>query len=81
MRKPIVIPKLGAEMHSGTILEWYKQVGDVVKIEEPVCEVQAEKMTCEVEALYPGVICEIIGQVGEKYDVGEPIGYIEVSEE
>lgn len=81
MKRPIVIPKLGAEMHNGTILQWYKKVGDAVKFEEPVCEIQAEKMNCEVEALYPGVICEIIGKVGEKYNVGEPIGYIEESKE
>lgn len=44
---------------------------------QELCEIKTEKMNAQVESLYDGVITEITGQVGETYDVGAVIGYIE----
>ena len=61
MKQEINIPKLGSEMKTGQILEWHVKVGDHVEEDQELC----------------GVITEITGQVGETYDVGAVIGYIE----
>ena len=77
MKQEINIPKLGSEMKTGQILEWHVKVGDHVEEDQELCEIKTETMTAQVESLYDGVITEITGQVGETYDVGAVIGYIE----
>lgn len=77
MKQEINIPKLGSEMKTGQILEWFVKVGDHVEEDQELCEIKTEKMNAQVESLYDGVITEIIGKVGETYDVGAVIGYIE----
>lgn len=53
------------------------KVGDHVEEDQELCEIKTEKMNAQVESLYDGVITEIIGKVGETYNVGDVIGYIE----
>ena len=77
MKQEINIPKLGSEMKTGQILEWHVKVGDHVEEDQELCETKTEKMNAQVESLYDGVITEIIGKVGETYNVGDVIGYIE----
>lgn len=77
MKQEINIPKLGSEMKTGLILEWHVKVGDHVEEDQELCEIKTEKMNAQVESLYDGVITEIIGKVGETYNVGDVIGYIE----
>ena len=77
MKQEINIPKLGSEMKTGQILEWHVKVGDHVEEDQELCEINTEKMNAQVESLYDGVITEIIGKVGETYNVGDVIGYIE----
>lgn len=81
MKKEINIPKLGSEMKTGTILEWKVKVGDVVEEDDELCEIKTEKMNAQVESLYDGTITEIIGKVGETYNVGDVIGYMESDED
>ena len=77
MKQEINIPKLGSEMKTGQILEWHVKVGDHEEEDQELCEIKTEKMNAQVESLYDGVITEIIGKVGETYNVGDIIGYIE----
>ena len=77
MKQEINIPKLGSEMKTGQILAWHVKVGDHVEEDQELCEIKTEKMNAQVESLYDGVITEISGQVGETYNVGDVIGYIE----
>lgn len=77
MKQEINIPKLGSEMKTGQILQWYVKPGDTVEEDQELCEIKTEKMNAQVESLYDGVVTEIIGAVGETYNVGDVIGYIE----
>ena len=77
MKQEINIPKLGSEMKAGQILVWHVKVGHHVEEDQELCEIKTEKMNAQVESLYDGVITEIIGKVGETYNVGDVIGYIE----
>lgn len=77
MKQEINIPKLGSEMKTGQILQWFVKVGDEVEEDQELCEIKTEKMNAMVESLYAGVITEITGEVGQTYNVGDVIGYIE----
>lgn len=71
------MPRFGAAMKQGEILNWLTKVGDHVVKEQPIVEIQAEKMSAEVESLVDGTLVEIIAQEGETYEVGAVLAYIE----
>lgn len=71
------LPRFGAAMKEGEILEWQVKVGDHVDKEQELVEVQAEKMSAEVESLVSGTVVEIVAEEGETYEVGAVLAYIE----
>jgi pyruvate dehydrogenase E2 component (dihydrolipoamide acetyltransferase) len=60
-------------MESGTIVRWLKAEGDTVDRDEPLYELDTEKVTQEVEAGVSGVLLKILAQEGETLEVGKPI--------
>lgn len=74
----INMPRLGASMKKGDMLKWLVKEGDEVKKGDSLCEIQAEKMAADVESLYSGKVTELNAEIGETYDVGAVLGYIEV---
>lgn len=77
MKYEINMPKFGATMEDGEIVEWYVTVGDTVKKGDKLCSIMTEKLTNDLEAMHTGTVTEIITQVGEKANCGDIIGYIE----
>ena len=96
MAVPVPMPKQGQSVESCLIIKWNKKVGDKVKAEEPICEVETDKAVFEVEAPEAGTILKIfykegddvpvlntiaiIGQPGEKIDHLIPKKTVSVSE-
>lgn len=78
MHIDVVLPKIGMAMQDGTIVRWYKQVGDEVVHGEPLLEVETEKVAVDIESPDEGVLSEILAQTGETVDVGAVVGRIEV---
>ncbi len=76
MRIPVHMPTLGFDMEEGTILQWHKEIGDVVALGDIIAEVEAEKATVEVEALDSGLLTEIVHEAGAVVRVGDVIGYL-----
>lgn len=76
MAKEIILPKMGMDMSSGTIIDWLVEEGDAVKKGEPILEVMTDKVSIEVEAEESGVILKILGEVDHEYPVFSVIGYI-----
>ncbi len=76
MAKEVLMPKYGLTMTSGTIIKWLKDEGDDVSVNEPLLEIETEKITNTVDAAYSGVLLKQIGLEGEKYLVSQVIGYI-----
>ncbi|WKY43941.1 2-oxo acid dehydrogenase subunit E2 [Eubacteriaceae bacterium ES2] len=76
MAKEIILPKMGMDMSSGTIIDWFVEEGDAVKKGEPILEVMTDKVSIEVEAEESGVILKILGEVDHEYPVFSVIGYI-----
>lgn len=79
-KQEINMPRFGSTMVKGKINEWRVSVGDRVQEEDTLLEVQTEKTAAEVESLYTGTITEIIAKVGEDYEVGAVLGYMEEDE-
>lgn len=76
MAVEILLPKIGFSMNEGQIAEWLANDGDEVKEGQPLFSLEADKSTNEVEAPASGKL-RIVAQVGETYEVGTVLGYIE----
>ena len=73
MATEITLPRLGQGMEVGTIVRWLKAEGDTVAQDEPLYELDTEKVTQEVESPVAGVLLRILAQEGEEIEVGRPI--------
>lgn len=67
---------LAPEMEYGTVTRWLKAEGDPVQAGEPVVEVEAEKVTEEIEAPVAGTIEEIRAAEGDEVKVGDVLAVI-----
>jgi pyruvate dehydrogenase E2 component (dihydrolipoamide acetyltransferase) len=70
------MPSLGADMESGTLVDWRVKPGDTVKRGDVVALVETEKGVIEVEIFESGVIDSLIVQPGEKVPVGAPLALV-----
>ncbi len=73
MSTEVTLPRLGQGMESGTIVRWLKAEGDTVEQDEPLYELDTEKVTQEVESPVAGVVLKILAGEGEEIEVGKPI--------
>ena len=76
MSSEIRIPALGESVTEATIAQWYKKRGDRVALDEPLCELETDKVTVELPAQAAGVLDEILIGEGETVEVGALIGLI-----
>jgi len=75
MATEVKLPRLGQGMESGTIVRWLKSEGDDVKANEPLYELDTDKVTQEVESEVAGVLLKIVVREGET-EVGTTIAVI-----
>jgi len=75
----VIMPQLGETVTEGTVLVWHKKVGDAVKADENLFEVETEKVTTEIPAPAAGVLKEIIVREGTTVAVGARLAVIEVA--
>ena len=76
MSTEIRVPTLGESVTEATIGQWFKKVGDTVSADEPIVELETDKVTIEVPAPASGVLEAIAAQPGETVDVGALLGAI-----
>ncbi|WP_417309472.1 2-oxoglutarate dehydrogenase complex dihydrolipoyllysine-residue succinyltransferase [Devosia sp.] len=76
MAVDIKVPTLGESVTEATIGQWFKKVGDTVAADEPVVELETDKVTIEVPAPSAGVIESISANPGDTVNVGALIGAI-----
>ncbi len=72
----IRVPTLGESVTEATIGKWFKQPGDSVAVDEPIVELETDKVTIEVPAPASGVLAEIAAKDGETVAVGARLGEI-----
>ena len=66
----IVVPTLGESVTEATVAQWLKKEGEVVAADEPVVELETDKVTLEVNAPSAGVLSKIVAQAGSNVGVG-----------
>jgi 2-oxoglutarate dehydrogenase E2 component (dihydrolipoamide succinyltransferase) len=76
MGTEIRVPTLGESITEATIGRWFKKPGEPVKADEPLVELETEKVTLEVNAPASGVLSEITVKQGETVSVGALLGQI-----
>ncbi len=76
MATDIRVPTLGESVTEATIGQWFKKVGDTVAADEPVVELETDKVTIEVPAPAAGVLEAITANPGDTVNVGALIGAI-----
>ncbi len=70
----IVVPTLGESVSEATVAQWLKKEGEAVKADEPIVELETDKVTLEVNAPEDGVIAKITVGEGETVEVGAVLG-------
>ena len=76
MAADITVPTLGESVTTATIARWMKKVGDNVAADEPLVELETDKVTVEVNASQAGVLSEIIAAEGTEVEIGALLGRI-----
>ena len=76
MATEIHVPTLGESVSEATIGKWFKKVGDAVKADEPLLELETDKVTLEVNAPAAGMLSEIVAKDGDTVGVGALLGMI-----
>jgi 2-oxoglutarate dehydrogenase E2 component (dihydrolipoamide succinyltransferase) len=76
MSVEIRVPSLGESVTEATVARWFKQIGDPVEADEPLVELETDKVTLEFNAPASGVLAEIAVEEGGEVEVGALLGSI-----
>ncbi|MBL4620743.1 MAG: dihydrolipoamide succinyltransferase, partial [Marinicaulis sp.] len=79
MATEIRVPALGESVTEATIGRWMKKQGDTVSIDEPIVELETDKVSVEAPAPVSGVLTEVFVQEGDTVEVNALLGVIEAS--
>ena len=77
----IRVPTLGESVTEATVATWFKKPGEVVSIDEMICELETDKVTVEVPAPISGTLSEIIANEGETVAVDALLAVLNASKE
>ena len=80
MSKKIVVPALGESITEATISKWLKNEGDQVEIDEPLVELETDKVNIEVPSPGQGILSQIKFNNGQTVNVGAELGLIETND-
>ena len=75
----VIMPQLGETVAEGTVTRWYKKVGDSVKADETLFDVETDKVSTEIPAPASGVVAEILVEEGATAKVGSRLAVIRES--
>jgi len=76
MAAEIKVPNLGESVTEATVAKWLKRPGDAVAIDEPIAELETDKITLEVYAPAAGTLAEVLAEEGANVPVGAVLGRI-----
>ncbi|WP_074381215.1 2-oxoglutarate dehydrogenase complex dihydrolipoyllysine-residue succinyltransferase [Bartonella doshiae] len=77
MTTEIRVPTLGESVTEATVGKWFKKLGEVVAVDEPLVELETDKVTVEVPSPVSGKLSEIIAKEGDTVEVNALLGAIE----
>ncbi|MFT5538548.1 MAG: 2-oxoglutarate dehydrogenase E2 component (dihydrolipoamide succinyltransferase) [Alphaproteobacteria bacterium] len=73
----IVVPALGESVTEATVAKWLKSAGEAVAVDDPLVELETDKVSVEVNAKAAGVLAEIVAADGAEVEVGAVLGRID----
>ena len=76
MSEKIVVPTLGESITEATVAKWLKSTGDSVEVDEPIVELETDKVNLEVPSPVNGVLGKISVSEGDVVEVGSTLGHI-----
>jgi 2-oxoglutarate dehydrogenase E2 component (dihydrolipoamide succinyltransferase) len=76
MATEIRVPTLGESITEATVGKWFKKAGESVKADEPLVELETDKVTLEVNAPSSGVLSEIAAETGQTVAIGALLGQL-----
>ena len=79
MSEKILVPELGESITEATLAKWLKNKGETINADEPVVELETEKVNLEVPSPITGVVSEVNFKNGETVEVGAILGTISES--
>ncbi len=77
MKYNLPMPSLGADMDEGKLMEWKIKVGDTVKKNQTIAQVETTKSVVEIESFRDGIVMDILGKIGDVIKVGTPIAVLD----
>jgi len=77
MAVEIVVPTLGESVNEATVAKWLKNVGDAVSVDEPLVELETDKVSLEVPSPSAGTLSQIIAVDGAEVAVGSVLGNLD----
>jgi 2-oxoglutarate dehydrogenase E2 component (dihydrolipoamide succinyltransferase) len=72
----IRVPALGESISEATVGKWFKKAGEAVRADEPLVELETDKVTLEVNAPGAGVLSEIAAETGQTVSIGALLGQL-----
>ncbi|WP_309493289.1 dihydrolipoamide acetyltransferase family protein [Candidatus Hecatella orcuttiae] len=72
----VLMPKLGLTMKEGTVVKWLKKEGDTVEKDEPLVEIETEKISHTIQAPASGVLLKILAPSRTIVPIGRTIGFV-----
>ena len=80
MSEKIVVPTLGESVTEATVAKWLKNTGDAVEADEPIVELETDKVNLEVPSPVKGILTEINSKDGSVVEVGAFLGSVSESQ-
>ena len=80
MEEKILVPALGESITEATVAKWLKNIGDSIKTDEPVVELETDKVNLEVPSPINGTLKDVNAKDGEIVKVGSVLGLIKQTE-
>ena len=71
--KVFLLPDLGEGLTEAELVNWLVSVGDEIRVDQPIAEVETAKSMVEVPSPYAGTVAELHGEPGQTLDVGKPL--------
>ncbi|WP_426939868.1 dihydrolipoamide acetyltransferase family protein [Pseudarthrobacter sp. S6] len=71
--KVFLLPDLGEGLTEAELVNWLVSVGDVIRVDQPIAEVETAKSMVEVPSPYAGTVTVLHGEPGQTLDVGKPL--------
>jgi 2-oxoglutarate dehydrogenase E2 component (dihydrolipoamide succinyltransferase) len=75
-QKEIKVPPMGESITEATIARWLKKQGEAVTLDEPVAELETDKVTLEISSPTTGILSQILIPEGETVEIGTVIGQV-----